>query len=207
MCPTIERMSSAGFLRMTSAEHTAGGGDMPGMLKRSDLIAQEVPIAANVAAARANPNKARGHIEFMLAAVRERRAAEGYRKLRKVEIRAVRRGAMDRWRNMSTEERSTWKQQAFEKASANFVGSEAPAGVDKYTASSSHGDLLWGIGCRHSPLSPDLATEIIKEATSVDQVRRAGAANPRAVAWVGSEFLFGILTSTPYNVVSCREVC
>lgn len=155
--PNIERVCAAGFLKELSLAHVKAGGTLPGVVFRSDLLAENTPIQAVRGEALGKPAMARGHITYMTHKLDEARGGMPRNKLPQAEQAAVRKAAMAEWRAMSPESAKVWVDRARDQAAVP----DTPADEVIEPATFYDSDVLWGISSFSSPLSPSVLEEVV----------------------------------------------
>lgn len=166
--PNAERLCAAGLLAMVNQKHQAAGGSAPGSLKRSQLLAEGVPLASRARARRAD-GRARGHITFMKNKVGDARALKGG-KLTAVEQSQIRRDASAEYAALSNDDRLALQREAIDNARARPA-----ADAEKFSRYNLDGELLWGLSRQDTPFDEGKVQAVIQDVCGLDQAMAASS--------------------------------
>ena len=159
-CPgqalALERISGAGNLRQWLTTRYSAGGIHPGTVTMNELRRDNVPLTGLHSNGATNPNKARGHIEFMKHSVEEARQRANNSALCKRDITGIRRNAMRYWRNLPVDLQESWKQQAVSHAKPHV-------GASTNTAPAYNTDARFGLSSHEWPLRPDVFESVVRK--------------------------------------------
>ncbi len=164
--PYAERVSANGVLAQVAQKQTSAGGLQPTTFRRQDAIGLGVPILSNVSPGESRPNRARGHLTFMHKRVHleKQAAASRNEKLTAAQLNAIKRRAVQDFRDLTIDEQREYAQEALQRAREGCGLPDEPSHA-RYDSS-----VLWHAGCRESPLSEDVFNALAKGKLGCDKV-------------------------------------
>ena len=160
--PTCEKLLAGGLLSPVLRDHVAAGGRDPRVVLRDELIKDGMPLESAQRRPTVSPQMARGSLAYQNHKAAERKVQNPVQRTQVAELRQLRRGWAEEYRQMSDAEQERWGNTSYAEAQGKVAAAErSDSGVNPSGLSLQ--DVNFGVGVGDLPISEEVAIRIARD--------------------------------------------